>query len=163
MATFSFSATSLVKDPRANAQQQAADRLKQLQDIWKVGFDQRQQEAQTNASRAFGYRQQESERDFAQRTSLSRQDFDQNRTMQSESASQRQALSGQEFNQNRTLQGDSLSSQERRDTAQIAARERMQQAGFGQDRDMAGLRSQIKQREKSEDRTAAIAAFRNRR
>lgn len=69
----------------------------------------------------------------------------------------------QNFQNNRTLQGDNLQSIERRDAAQIAARERMQDAGFGQERDMAGLRSQIKQREKSEDRSAAIASFRNRR
>lgn len=126
---------------RATAQQQAADRLQQMKDLWKVGFDQRQQEAETNASRAFGYRQQESERDFGQRTTFSRQDFE----------------------QNRTLQGDSFASAERREAAQIASRERMQQSGFGQERDMASLRSNLKQREKSEDRSAAIAAFRNRR
>ncbi len=131
----------LEQDARAIAQQQATDRLKEIQDMWRVGFDQRQQEAQANAERAFNYRQQESERDFGQQTALGRQNFE----------------------QNRTLQGDYLGSQERRDAAQVAARERMQQADFGQERDMASLRSQIKQREKSEDRTAAIAAFRNRR
>jgi hypothetical protein len=112
------------------AQQQATSRLEQTKELWKVGFDQRQQEADVNATRAGKYRKEESERDFGQ---------------------------------NRTLQGDYLGSQEKRETAQIAARERMQQAGFGQDRDMASYRSNLKQREKSEDRTAAIAAFRNRR
>ena len=112
------------------AQEQAQDRLKQLQDTWKVGFNQRQQEAETNATRAARYRKEESERNFGQ---------------------------------NRTLQGDYLGSQEKREAAQTAARERMQQSSFGQERDMASLRSELKQREKSEDRTAVIAAFRNRR
>ncbi len=142
----------LQQDTRAIAQQQATDRLKEIQDMWRVGFDQRQQEAETNASRAFGYRQKESERDFGQRTAFSRQDFE-----------QQTALGRQGFEQNRTLQGDSLSSAERREAAQIASRERMQESGFSQERDMASLRSNLKQREKSEDRTAAIAAFRNRR
>ncbi|MBD2438871.1 hypothetical protein [Nostoc sp. FACHB-110] len=122
--------SSFASTQQFNAQQQAQDRINQLKDLWKVGFDQRQQEAETNASRAFKYRDLESQRDFGQ---------------------------------NRTLQKDTLDSAERRDAAQIAARERMQQAGFGQERDMAGLRSQIKQREKSEDRSAAIASFRGRR
>lgn len=133
--------SKLQQDARATAQQQAADRLQQTKDLWKVGFDQRQQEADVNATRAAQYRKEESDRDFGQRT----------------------AFSSQDFTQNRTLQGDYLGSQEKRDTAQIAARERMQQSGFGQERDMASLRSNLKQREKSEDRSAAIAAFRNRR
>lgn len=132
--------TSTQADAQQRAQERLKERLKQLNDTWKLGFDQRQQEAETNASRAFRYRQQESERDFGQRTAFSRQDFE----------------------QSRTLRGDELQSIERRDTAQIAARERMQQAGFGQERDMADIRSRLKQREKSEDRTAAIASYRGR-
>lgn len=160
-------------DQRAIAQQRASDRLKEMQDLWKIGFDQRQQEAETNATRAAKYRQQESERDFGQRQAMSSQDFTQNRTLQGDTIAstermqqagfgQERDMSKQGFEQNRALQGDYLGSQERRDAAQIAARERIQQAGFGQERDMASLRSSLKQREKSEDSSRALAAFRNR-
>lgn len=121
---------NLAEYNRYLAQQQAQDRLSQLRDTWNLGFEQRQREAEANASRAFGYRRQETE---------------------------------QNFQNNRALQGDNLQSTERRQAAQIAAQERMQQSGFGQERDMADIRSRIKQREKSEDRTAAIAAYRGRR
>jgi hypothetical protein len=125
--------------------QQGSTTTESSRDIARQQAQERLNELRDTWNLGFDLRQREAEANANRAFGYRRQETDQN------------------FQNNRTLRGDELQSIERRDTAQIAARERMQQAGFGQERDIADLRSRIKQREKSEDRTAAIAAFRNRR
>lgn len=77
--------------------------LSSTKDLWNLGFDQRQKEAEANAQRAFKYRGDESVRDFGQK-----KDF-----------------SAQEFNQDRTIRNDELTSISNREAAQAQARERL--------------------------------------
>lgn len=77
--------------------------LTSTKELWNVAYDQRQREAETNAERAFRYRGQENIRDFGQTKELSKQGFE----------------------QDRTLRSDELSSIERREAAQAQARERL--------------------------------------
>jgi hypothetical protein len=84
------------------------DLLNQQKSIWDTTYDQRQKEAETNAERAFRYRGFEANRQFG---------FDKD-------------VSKQTFEQDRTIQGDSIASQEKRQQAQFQAQERM--AGLNQ-------------------------------
>jgi hypothetical protein len=77
--------------------------LEDTQKFWDMGFDQRQREADRNAERAFKFRDLESIRNFGQEKDLSKQGFE----------------------QDRTIRGDELSSIERREAAQAQARERL--------------------------------------
>ncbi len=112
--------------------------LSNQKELWETAFGQRQREAEDNASRAFRYRDQEANRQFG---------FDKD-------------LSRQTFEQDRTIQGDSLASSERRDLAQQQAQERLQGNEFKQQNEFAGLQQRLKQRQQESERGAAMSVFR---
>lgn len=114
--------------PQLNTNTNASSNLTASKEIWDAGFEQRQKEADRNAERAFKFRDLESVRNFGQEKDLSKQGFE----------------------QDRTIRGDELASQERRQTAQFQAQERM-----------ADLNQRLQQRQQESERSAAMSVFRS--
>lgn len=113
--------------PKLNTNTSTSSNLADSKQIWDAGFEQRQKEADRNAERAFKFRDLESVRNFGQEKDLSKQGFE----------------------QDRTIRGDELASIERREAAQVQARERL-----------ADVNQRLQQRQQESERSAAMSAFR---